>query len=133
MARLNFPPHIMDKVLNHVSGTIRGVAAVYNRFEYLEERRAGVEGCRDTLAISLCRRTRTLSRLRDSEVFMRRKTSDGNVPSANRGGAARFDYTQSQWKKIEEAVQAPKQGPLLGEGRERLRNAAQEYLSGELL
>jgi integrase len=43
MARLNFPPHVVDKVLNHVSGTIRGVAAIYNRFEYLEERRAALE------------------------------------------------------------------------------------------
>jgi hypothetical protein len=30
-------------VLNHVSGTITGVAAVYNRFEYLDERRAALE------------------------------------------------------------------------------------------
>jgi integrase len=43
MARLNIPPHIVDKVLNHVTGTIRGVALVYNRFEYLEERRAALE------------------------------------------------------------------------------------------
>jgi len=43
MARLNVAPHVVDKVLNHVSGTIRGVAAVYNRFEYLEERRAALE------------------------------------------------------------------------------------------
>jgi integrase len=43
MAQLNFAPHVVDKVLNHVSGTIRGVAAVYNRFEYLEERRAAIE------------------------------------------------------------------------------------------
>jgi integrase len=43
MARLNFPPHVVDKILNHVTGTIRGVAAVYNRFEYLEERRAALE------------------------------------------------------------------------------------------
>lgn len=43
MARLNFPPHVVDKVLNHVSGTIRGVAAVYNRFEYLDERRVALE------------------------------------------------------------------------------------------
>jgi integrase len=42
MARLGFPPHVVDKVLNHVSGTIRGVAAVYNRFEYFEERRAAL-------------------------------------------------------------------------------------------
>src|SRR5579862_891627 len=43
MARLNFPPHVVDKVLNHVSGTIRGVAAIYNRFEYLDERRKALE------------------------------------------------------------------------------------------
>jgi integrase len=43
IARLNFPPHVVDKVLNHVSGTIRGVAAVYNRFQYLDERRAALE------------------------------------------------------------------------------------------
>ena len=39
MAKLKIPPHVTDKVLNHVSGTIRGVAAIYNRFEYLDERR----------------------------------------------------------------------------------------------
>lgn len=39
LARLNVPPHIADKVLNHQSGTIGGVAAIYNRFAYLEERR----------------------------------------------------------------------------------------------
>jgi integrase len=43
MARLNFPPHVVDKLLNHVSGTIRGVAAIYNRFEYLDERRTALE------------------------------------------------------------------------------------------
>jgi integrase len=43
MARLGFPPHVVEKVLNHASGTIRGVAAVYNRFAYAEERRAALE------------------------------------------------------------------------------------------
>ena len=43
MARLNIAPHVVDKVLNHVSGKIRGVAAVYNRFEYLDERRKALE------------------------------------------------------------------------------------------
>jgi integrase len=43
MARLNIAPHVVDKVLNHSGGTIRGVAAIYNRFEYLEERRAALE------------------------------------------------------------------------------------------
>ena len=43
MARLHIPPHVVDKLLNHVTGTIRGVAAVYNRFEYLEERCAALD------------------------------------------------------------------------------------------
>ena len=43
MARLGIPPHVVDKVLNHASGTIRGVAAVYNRFQYVDERRAALE------------------------------------------------------------------------------------------
>jgi integrase len=43
MARMNFPPHVVDKILNHASGTIRGVAAIYNRFEYRDERRAALD------------------------------------------------------------------------------------------
>jgi hypothetical protein len=43
MARLNIAPHVVDRILNHVSGTIRGVAAVSNRFPYGEERKAGLE------------------------------------------------------------------------------------------
>jgi integrase len=43
MARLGIPPHVADKVLNHRQGSIRGVAAVYNRFEYQPERRAGLQ------------------------------------------------------------------------------------------
>jgi integrase len=43
MARLNIPPHVVDKILNHVSGSIRGVAAVYNRHSYLDERRAALD------------------------------------------------------------------------------------------
>jgi integrase len=43
MAKLKVPPHVADKVLNHVSGTIRGVAAVYSRFAYFDERREALE------------------------------------------------------------------------------------------
>jgi integrase len=43
MARLNIPPHVVDRILNHVSGSIRGVAAVYNRHAYLDERRVALE------------------------------------------------------------------------------------------
>jgi integrase len=43
MAKLKISPHVTDKVLNHVSGTISGVAAIYNRFEYLDERRDALD------------------------------------------------------------------------------------------
>jgi integrase len=43
MAGLNIVPHVVDKILNHSSGAIRGVAAVYNRFQYLDARQAALE------------------------------------------------------------------------------------------
>ena len=43
MAGLRVLPHVVDRILNHTSGTIRGVARVYNRFEYLDERKAALE------------------------------------------------------------------------------------------
>jgi integrase len=39
MARLGVAPHVADKILNHQSGTISGVAAVYQRHEFLAERK----------------------------------------------------------------------------------------------
>lgn len=42
MARLGIAPHVADKILNHQSGTISGVAAVYQRHEFLRERRAAL-------------------------------------------------------------------------------------------
>ncbi len=43
LAEAGFPPHVADKLLNHVSGTIRGVAAIYQRGEFLAERKAALE------------------------------------------------------------------------------------------
>jgi integrase len=43
MARLRIAPHVVDRILNHTSGTIRGVARVYNRFDYADERRTALE------------------------------------------------------------------------------------------
>jgi len=39
MARLGVAPHVADKILNHQSGTISGVAAVYQRHEFMNERK----------------------------------------------------------------------------------------------
>jgi len=38
MARLGVAPHVADKILNHQSGTISGVAAVYQRHDFRTER-----------------------------------------------------------------------------------------------
>lgn len=43
MARMSIPPHIVEKVLNHVSGTLSGVAGVYNRYGYDPEKRDALE------------------------------------------------------------------------------------------
>ena len=43
MARLGIAPHIADKILNHQSGTISGVAAVYQRHEFLAERKEALD------------------------------------------------------------------------------------------
>ena len=37
------PPHVVERILNHVSGTFGGVAGVYNRFQYLPEMRGALE------------------------------------------------------------------------------------------
>lgn len=44
MARMGVQIHITEKLLNHVSGTVSGIAAVYNRYSYADEMRAAVEG-----------------------------------------------------------------------------------------
>lgn len=39
MAQLGVAPHVVEKILNHSTGTFAGVAGVYNRFEYRKEMR----------------------------------------------------------------------------------------------
>jgi integrase len=43
MARLGVPAHVADKILNHKGETISGVAAVYQRHEFLAERKHALE------------------------------------------------------------------------------------------
>jgi hypothetical protein len=40
---LGVAPHIAEKLLNHATGTISGVAAIYNKFQYMDEMRKAVE------------------------------------------------------------------------------------------
>jgi len=43
LARLGAPPHVIERILNHVSGSFAGVAGVYNRHAYLEEMRIALQ------------------------------------------------------------------------------------------
>lgn len=43
LAKLGTAPHVVEKLLNHASGTISGVAAIYNQFQYMDEMRAAIE------------------------------------------------------------------------------------------
>ena len=43
MAALGIAPHVVEAVLNHKSGVIRGVSAVYNKYSYSTEKKAALE------------------------------------------------------------------------------------------
>ena len=43
LAQLSVAPHVIERVLNHVSGTFAGVAGVYNRFQYVDEMRTALD------------------------------------------------------------------------------------------
>ena len=43
MARLGVAPHVVERILNHTSGSLGGVAGIYNRFSYLPEMRQALE------------------------------------------------------------------------------------------
>ena len=47
LASLQVPPHVIEKLLNHSSGTFSGVAGVYNRFAYQKEMREALEQWED--------------------------------------------------------------------------------------
>lgn len=43
LAQLGVQPHIIERLLNHASGAISPIAAIYNRYSFLPEMRAAVE------------------------------------------------------------------------------------------
>jgi integrase len=49
MAALGFQPHVIERVLNHISGAQGGLVGVYQRHEYREERRRAIREWGDHL------------------------------------------------------------------------------------
>jgi integrase len=50
LARLGVAPHVADRLLNHVQGTIKGVAAIYQRHDFMLERQRAAELWADHIA-----------------------------------------------------------------------------------
>jgi hypothetical protein len=67
MARLGIPPHIADKILNHQAGTISGVAAVYQRHDFLAERKEAL----DRWGAHVERIVQTFDQSKDVQTFNR--------------------------------------------------------------
>ena len=55
-ARLGTPIHVIEKLLNHVSGSLSGVAGIYNRYSYFDEMRDAMQKYEDWL-LSVVRET----------------------------------------------------------------------------
>jgi len=56
LADMGFPPHVADRLLNHVQGSIRGVAATYQRAAFLNERKAALDAWADHVLAAAERR-----------------------------------------------------------------------------
>lgn len=50
LARLGVPIHVTERLLNHISGTVSGIAAVYNRYTYTDEMRKAVQAWEEFVA-----------------------------------------------------------------------------------
>lgn len=48
--KLQISPVVIDKVLNHASGAVKGIAAVYQRGEYLDQRKTAMDAWSDFLS-----------------------------------------------------------------------------------
>jgi integrase len=43
MQKLSIPPHVTEAVLNHKSGTIKGIAAIYQQHDYADEKKTALD------------------------------------------------------------------------------------------
>jgi integrase len=52
MASAGTSPHVIEAILNHRNGIVSGVAAVYNRYDYGNEKRAALEAWAASLPLT---------------------------------------------------------------------------------
>jgi hypothetical protein len=74
MSELGVEPHIVEAVLNHVSGYRAGVAGVYNKAAYLEPKTAALKLWANHLAVVLAQASgANVSRLHDRKRGVARR------------------------------------------------------------
>ena len=61
---LNIPPHVIEAILNHVSGHKAGVAGTYNRSTYEPEKRTALDRWADHLLAIVENRTSNVTPIR---------------------------------------------------------------------
>ena len=71
LARLGIAPHVADKILNHQAGTIAGVAAVYQRHDFLSERRQAL----DLVGLTSARFSRVRAQSSENQAKSRRMSA----------------------------------------------------------
>jgi integrase len=88
MARLGIAPHVADKILNHQSGTIAGVAAVYQRHDFLAERRNALERWGAHLAKVLSSGSKIAQKARRDQQIRSARILACTAPRADGNGRA---------------------------------------------
>lgn len=66
MARLGTPVHVVEKMLNHVSGTFGGIVAVYQRHDFADEKARAMQGWADFLDGLLVERPDNVVQIREA-------------------------------------------------------------------
>lgn len=69
MAILKVPPHIIEAVLNHKSGIVSGVASIYNRHAYVNEKREALQTWADRVTELTAREKTVAEDNRDEDFY----------------------------------------------------------------
>jgi integrase len=81
MAIIGVQPHIIEAVLNHKTGIVSGVAAVYNRYAYVDEKREALE--------------RWANRVAELTATYSDKSASPNLPTSSASRTTIPDYQPS--------------------------------------
>jgi integrase len=71
MAMMRVPPHIIEAILNHKTGIISGVAAIYNRHAYLDEKHEALEQWAEQMRAMVAQASLRRKRIRGPGIIIR--------------------------------------------------------------